>query len=55
MNKYNITNKILRELLAEAKREHMKYEHELGHEDKDWPGWYADYIMKKLEGMSLLE
>ena len=55
MDKYEITYKMLQELLVEAKRKHMKYERELGHEDKDWPGWYADYIMKRLEGMSLLK
>ena len=40
----------LAELLREAERAYGEYEKELGARDDDWPSWYADYIVKRLEG-----
>ncbi len=40
----------LARLLREAEQAHAVYEKELGGRDEDWPGWYADYIVRRLEG-----
>ena len=45
-----LTRERLAGLLREAEHAHGEYERELGHRDEDWPGWYADYILRKLEG-----
>jgi hypothetical protein len=45
-----LTRERLAGLLREAEQAHGEYERELGHRDEDWPGWYADYILRKLEG-----
>ena len=37
-------------LLREAERAHGEYERDLGSRDEDWPSWYADYILRRLEG-----
>lgn len=39
----------LAELLREAERAHGEYERELGRRDEDWPGWYARYIVERLD------
>jgi hypothetical protein len=40
----------LTRLLREAERAHAEYEKELGRRDEDWPAWYADYVIRRLEG-----
>ena len=40
----------LARLLREAERAHAEYERQLGSRDEDWPAWYADYIVRRLEG-----
>ena len=45
-----LTRERLAGLLREAEQAHGAYERELGHRDEDWPGWYADYILRELEG-----
>jgi hypothetical protein len=47
-----LTREGLAGLLREAEQAHGDYERELGRRDDDWPGWYADYILKRLEGAS---
>lgn len=45
-----VTVEELARLLQEAERAHGAFEKELGRRDDDWPTWYADYIIRKLEG-----
>ena len=45
-----LTREELARLLREAEQAHAAYERELGHRDEDWPGWYADYVLGRLEG-----
>lgn len=47
-----LTRERLAELLREAEQAHAEYERGLGQRDEDWPGWYADYILRALEGPS---
>ena len=47
-----LTREELATLLREAERAHAAYEQELGTRDEDWPGWYADYILRRPEGTS---
>jgi hypothetical protein len=47
-----LTREELARLLREAEGAHGEYERELGRRDEDWPGWYADYILRRLEGPS---
>jgi hypothetical protein len=47
-----LTREKLAALLREAEKAHGEYERGLGHRDEDWPGWYADYILRALEGPS---
>ena len=47
-----LTREELAKLLLEAEQAHAAYEKELGQRDEDWPGWYADYILRRLEGVS---
>jgi hypothetical protein len=47
-----LTREELAKLLREAEQAHAAYEKELGQRDEDWPGWYADYILRRLEGPS---
>jgi hypothetical protein len=47
-----LTREELARLLREAEGAHGEYEQELGRRDEDWPGWYADYILRRLEGPS---
>jgi hypothetical protein len=44
-----LTGERLAELLREAEQAHGEYERGLGHRDEDWPRWYADYILGRLE------
>lgn len=39
---------LLKRLLNEAAEAHHIYEKGLGHEDADWAGWYADYMVKRV-------
>jgi hypothetical protein len=45
-----LTREELARLLREAEQAHGEYERELGSRDEDWPTWYADYILSRLEG-----
>jgi hypothetical protein len=45
-----LTREELARLLREAEQAHGAYEKELGQRDDDWPAWYADYILRRLEG-----
>jgi hypothetical protein len=47
---FDVSRDQLAELLREAERAHGEYERTLGSRDEDWPGWYADYILRRLEG-----
>jgi hypothetical protein len=47
-----LTRERLAALLREAEQAHGAYERELGSRDEDWPAWYADYILRALEGPS---
>ena len=49
---YDVSREQLAELLREAERAHGDYERDLGRRDEDWPSWYADYILRRLEGTS---
>lgn len=35
--------------LREAEAAHGAYERELGHADPDWPTWYANFIVARLD------
>lgn len=43
-----ITVDELAKLLRDAEAAHGKYEESLGHADKDWPHWYAEYILGQI-------
>jgi hypothetical protein len=45
----DVTQDELAELLKETERAHGEYERELGQRDEDWPGWYAGYILDRLQ------
>ena len=45
-----LTREELARLLREAEQAHAAYEKQLGSRDEDWPGWYADDILRLLEG-----
>lgn len=40
----------LAEALRRAEAAHGRYEQELGHPDPDWPGWYAQHMMREQAG-----
>jgi predicted enzyme related to lactoylglutathione lyase len=42
----------LARLLREAEQAHGAYERELGHNDEDWPTWYAVWILEQLHRRS---
>jgi hypothetical protein len=44
----DVTQEELAELFQETERAHGEYERELGHRDADWPSWYADYMLARL-------
>jgi len=37
----------LAEALRRAEKAHGKFEKNLGHRDKDWPVWYAEYMQRE--------
>jgi catechol 2,3-dioxygenase-like lactoylglutathione lyase family enzyme len=39
--------------LRRAEAAHGVYEKRLGHRDADWPGWYAEYIVREQAGKDL--
>jgi len=41
-----LAKKKLEKLLIEAKEAHVEYEKKIGRAHKNWPAWYADYILK---------
>jgi hypothetical protein len=47
---FDVSREQLAELLREAERAHGEHERDLGRRDEDWPSWYADYILRRLEG-----
>jgi FHA domain len=49
MDPKTITKVELAKLLREAEKAHAEYEKMLGSKDEDWPDWYADFIVKKLQ------
>ena len=50
MSRDQITKEQLAELLRQAERAHAEYEKGLGKRDDDWPAWYADFILRRLQG-----
>jgi len=44
-----ITAEQLAAALREAEAAHGAYERELGRADADWPAWYADFIVRRLD------
>ena len=49
MNKDELTREELAQLLREAEKAHAEYEATLGHRDEDWPTWYAEFIINRLQ------
>jgi len=45
----SLTQEQLEQLLREAEKAHGEFEKTLGHRDEDWPRWYAEFIIKKLQ------
>ena len=43
-----MTKEDLANLLREAKKAHGEYEKTLGHNDDNWPSWYAEFIVNRL-------
>jgi catechol 2,3-dioxygenase-like lactoylglutathione lyase family enzyme len=39
--------------LRRAEAAHGKHEQRIGHEDPDWPDWYADYMIREQAGQEL--
>ncbi len=39
--------------LRRAEAAHGKHEQRIGHEDPDWPDWYADYMVREQTGQEL--
>lgn len=39
----------LEQLLKEAKQAHAEYEKKTGKKDENWPRWYAQHIIKRLQ------
>jgi len=39
----------LEELLRQTKEAHAEYERDIGSTDEDWPAWYAEYMIDKME------
>lgn len=44
----NIDKETLAKLLKEASLAHHDFEESLGKPDENWPLWYADFVIKKL-------
>lgn len=49
MDQEQITREELTRLLREAEQAHGRYEASLGHRDEDWPAWYAEFIVERLQ------
>ena len=49
MDVSELTVERLADLLRDAERAHGAYEKKLGRRDEDWPTWYAQYILERLE------
>jgi hypothetical protein len=49
METQGLTKDRLEQLLRDAEQAHGAYEVTLGHRDENWPAWYADYIMRRLD------
>ncbi len=49
MTRDELTKEQLAALLRQAEQAHAEYEKGLGKRDDDWPAWYAEFIMNKLE------
>jgi len=45
----HVTKEKLEALLREAELAHAEYEKRIGKRDLDWPVWYADYIVRRIE------
>ncbi len=45
----DLTKQQLEQLLRLAEKAHGEFEKTLGQRDENWPAWYADYIVNKLE------
>ena len=43
----------LAEALRRAEAAHGEHEARIGHADPDWPGWYADYMVREQAGQEL--
>lgn len=43
-----MNRELLTKLLREAESAHAEYEKSTGKPDLDWPVWYAEYIISKL-------
>lgn len=44
-----ISKERMTKLLREAAEAHHEYEEKVGERDDDWPAWYAEYIVGKLD------
>lgn len=49
MSAGQLTKEVLAELLREAEKAHAESEKKLGRPDADWPAWYTEYIVNKLQ------
>lgn len=54
MDPRTISKEELAALLREAEKAHAEYEKMLGGRDDDWPTWYADFVLKKLQNAARL-
>jgi hypothetical protein len=43
----------LSEALRRAEAAHGEHEARIGHEDPDWPDWYAEYMVREQAGEEL--
>lgn len=44
-----IDRNVLAKLIKEASDAHHEYEATLDSEDEQWPMWYADYVLERLD------
>jgi hypothetical protein len=49
MQKDQLTQEELAQLLREAEKAHAEYEATLGHRDEDWPAWYAQFLLNRFQ------
>lgn len=47
--KVELTAQKLTQLIKAAEAAHAKHEKNLGKRDENWPRWYAEYILEKLQ------